>query len=75
MTRTAVIAGVGPKLGEPLARQFAAEGCRVALFAWSAEYIEALAEDLPDSGEGLAVQTDLTDVDGTEAGQAVDEIC
>ena len=71
MTRTAVIAGVGPGLGESLARKFATEGCRVALFARSRDYIEDLADDLPDSGEGLAVQTDLTDVeqirDGFEA--------
>jgi NAD(P)-dependent dehydrogenase (short-subunit alcohol dehydrogenase family) len=63
MTRTAVIAGVGPGLGESLARTFAAEGCQVALFARSVAFIEDLAADLPDPGEGLAVQTDLTDVD------------
>src|SRR6056297_3455714 len=63
MVLTAVIAGVGPGLGESLARQFAVEGCRVALFARSEEYIEELADDMPSSGEGLAVQTDLTDVD------------
>jgi NAD(P)-dependent dehydrogenase (short-subunit alcohol dehydrogenase family) len=63
MTRTAVIAGVGPGLGESLARQFAAEGCRVALFARSEDYIEELADDMPSSGKGLAVPTDLTDVD------------
>lgn len=62
MTRTAVIAGVGPGLGESLARKFAAEGCQVALFARSRDYIETLAEDLPDSGTGLAITTDLTDV-------------
>lgn len=63
MTRTAVIAGVGPGLGESLARKFAAEGCGVALFARSLDYIEEFADDLPDPGEGLAVQTDLADVD------------
>ncbi len=63
MPRTAVIAGVGPGLGESLARTFASEGCQVGLFARSADYIEDLADDLPDPGEGLAVQTDLTDVD------------
>jgi NAD(P)-dependent dehydrogenase (short-subunit alcohol dehydrogenase family) len=59
MPRTAVIAGVGPGLGESLARRFAAEGCQVALFARSGEYIESLAESLPDPGAGLAVETDL----------------
>ncbi|MEZ3117477.1 SDR family NAD(P)-dependent oxidoreductase [Halobaculum sp. MBLA0147] len=62
MSRTAVVAGVGPGLGESLARKFAAEGCRVALFARSADYITDLADDLPDPGEGLAVPTDLADV-------------
>ena len=68
MTQTAVIAGVGPGLGESLARRFAAEGCRVGLFARSAEYIEELADDLPEPGEGLAVRTDLTDVDQVRDG-------
>ena len=68
MTRTAVIAGVGPGLGESIARTFAAEGCQVALFARSAGYIDELAEDLPDAGEGLAVQTDLTEVDQIQDG-------
>jgi NAD(P)-dependent dehydrogenase (short-subunit alcohol dehydrogenase family) len=68
MTRTAVIAGVGPGLGESLARTFAAEGCRVALFARSAEYVKALADDLPEPGEGLAVPTDLTDVEAVRSG-------
>jgi NAD(P)-dependent dehydrogenase (short-subunit alcohol dehydrogenase family) len=63
MARTAVIAGVGPGLGESLARRFASEGCRVALFARSRDYIEALADDLPEPGDGLAVQTNLADVD------------
>jgi NADP-dependent 3-hydroxy acid dehydrogenase YdfG len=54
MARTAVIAGVGPGLGESLARRFASEGCRVALFARSRDYIEALADDLPEPGDGLA---------------------
>jgi len=61
MSRTAVIAGVGPDLGASLARTFAAEGCQVALLARSAEFIEDLAADLPDPGEGLAVQTDIAD--------------
>jgi len=59
MTRTAVIAGVGPGLGESLARKFATEGCAVALLARSTEYLEDLAGDLPDPGTGYAVPTDL----------------
>ena len=63
MAPTAVIAGVGPGLGESLARKFASEGCQVALFARSEDYLRELAEELPDPGEGLAVQTDLTDIE------------
>ena len=68
MARTAVVAGVGPGLGESLARTFAAEGCRVALFARSTAYVEELAADLPDPGEGLAVTVDLADVDAIREG-------
>ena len=63
MATTAVIAGVGPGLGKSLARKFASEGCQVALFARSEDYLKELAEELPDPGEGLAVQTDLTDIE------------
>jgi len=59
MPRTAVVAGVGPGLGESLVRTFAAEGCQVALLARSADYIDGLADDLSDPGTGLAIQTDL----------------
>jgi len=68
MAQTAVIAGVGPGLGASIARTFAEEGCNVALFARSADYIEELAEDLPNPGDGLAVQTDLSDVAAIESG-------
>ncbi|MFB6185190.1 MAG: SDR family NAD(P)-dependent oxidoreductase [Haloarculaceae archaeon] len=67
MPRTAVVAGVGPGLGASLARKFAREGCRVALFARSAEFIDDLAADLPDPGTGLAVPTDLADPDDVRA--------
>jgi NAD(P)-dependent dehydrogenase (short-subunit alcohol dehydrogenase family) len=57
----AVVAGAGPGLGASLARRFAREGCRVAPFARSAEYVTELADDLPDPGEGLGVRVDLAD--------------
>jgi NAD(P)-dependent dehydrogenase (short-subunit alcohol dehydrogenase family) len=59
MTRTAVIAGVGPGLGESIARRFVAEDCRVALLARTAAYVEGLADDL--GAAALAVPTDLTE--------------
>ena len=66
MTRTAVVAGVGPGLGESLARRFLAEGCRVGLFARSEEYLNDLAAELGD--EALAVPTDVTDPEAVAAG-------
>jgi len=68
MTRTAVVAGVGPGLGAAVARRFAAEGCRVALLARTESYLETLAAELSDTdGSGLAVPTDLTDADEVAA--------
>ncbi|WP_277554626.1 SDR family NAD(P)-dependent oxidoreductase [Halobaculum limi] len=56
---TAVIAGVGPGLGESVARKFAAGGCSVGLLARSDEYLDDLAADLPT--ETTAIATDLRD--------------
>ena len=65
MTHTAVVAGVGPGLGESLVRTFVAEGCSVGMFARSGETIEDLEADLDESdavpGEAIAVPTDVTD--------------
>lgn len=62
MTRTVVIAGVGPGLGASIARKFGAEGCKIGLFARSEEFIEALADELDETaGNALAVPTDITD--------------
>jgi NAD(P)-dependent dehydrogenase (short-subunit alcohol dehydrogenase family) len=66
MSRVAVIAGVGPGLGESLARRFLAEGCQVALFARSEAFIDDLAADL--GSDALAVPTDITDPEQVSAG-------
>lgn len=58
MTRTAVIAGVGPGLGESLARKFLDEGCQVGLCARSNIYLEELSDELGENA--LAVPTDIT---------------
>jgi NAD(P)-dependent dehydrogenase (short-subunit alcohol dehydrogenase family) len=61
MSQTAVIAGVGPGLGASLARKFAREGCRVAMFARSAVYLRRLEAELKAQyGSVLAVPIDLT---------------
>lgn len=63
MAHTAVIAGVGPRIGESAARKFAEEGCSVGLFARSEDYLTDLADDLTaeTDGEVIAVPTDITD--------------
>jgi len=67
--KTAVIAGVGPGLGASLARKFADEGCAVALFARSEEYVSELAEEIEsECGEALPVPTDITSRDEVAEG-------
>ncbi|MDY6819568.1 MAG: SDR family NAD(P)-dependent oxidoreductase [Halobacteriales archaeon] len=70
MTRTAVIAGVGPRIGESVARKCANEGCSIGLFARSAEYLDDLADELTEEtdGEAMAVPTDITDPAQVAAG-------
>jgi NAD(P)-dependent dehydrogenase (short-subunit alcohol dehydrogenase family) len=59
MPEIVAIAGVGPGLGESLARRFSAEGCRVALLARSQGYLSALARDL-GTDKALPVPADVT---------------
>jgi NAD(P)-dependent dehydrogenase (short-subunit alcohol dehydrogenase family) len=71
--KTAVIAGVGPGLGESLATRFADEGFSVGLFARSEQYLTELEERIEkEGGEALAVPTDVTSPDEvTEGFEAV----
>ena len=69
MTETAVIAGVGPGLGETLARTFAAANYAVGLFARSETYLDDLATDLREEGaQAVAAPTDLSDPAAIAAG-------
>lgn len=63
ISRTAIIAGVGPRIGESTARKFAEEGCSVGLFARSEEYLTELAAELNETtaGNAVAIPTDITD--------------
>ncbi|MFQ3295553.1 MAG: NADP-dependent 3-hydroxy acid dehydrogenase YdfG [Halobacteriales archaeon] len=65
MSQVAVIAGVGPGLGESIARKFANEGLTVALLARTGSFVENLADDLPTQAVG--VQTDLADAGDIDA--------
>jgi len=61
MSKTAVIAGVGPGLGASLVNKFAREGCRVGMFARSGDYLEDLAKEAKESGmDVLPVAIDIT---------------
>ena len=64
MSQTAVIAGVGPGLGESLARKFIDEGCQVGLFARSTGYLDELSTELGE--QAVAVPTDITDEERVE---------
>ncbi|MEZ3162816.1 SDR family oxidoreductase [Halorubrum sp. RMP-47] len=70
MGRTVVLGGVGPTLGESLARGFARDGDSVALWARTNGFTEPLATDLraETDGDALAVEVDVTDPDAVEAG-------
>lgn len=57
-----VVVGVGPGLGEALARTFAAEGWAVALMARTASKVEALAAELG----GIGIACDATDDDSVK---------
>ena len=64
----AVIAGVGPGLGASFARKFAKEGCRIALLARSADFLEALFNELRGRGtQTVAIQTDIGEADQVAA--------
>jgi NAD(P)-dependent dehydrogenase (short-subunit alcohol dehydrogenase family) len=64
----AVIAGVGPGLGASFARKFAKEGCRIALLARSADFLETLFNELRGRGtQAVAIQTDISEADQVAA--------
>ena len=65
--KTAVVAGVGPGLGAALVRKFAHEGCRVAMFARSRDYLEQLVTENHDS-KLLAVPTDISNAEQVRRG-------
>jgi NADP-dependent 3-hydroxy acid dehydrogenase YdfG len=70
MRRTAVIAGVGSRLGEVLVRKFATEGCQVGMLARSDRVTGALADELGD--RALAVEADVTDP--SEVSNGIDRV-
>lgn len=62
-TDSALVVGVGPGLGEAIARRLAEDGAGVGLLARSAGYLEELAAELP---EATALPLDATDDEAAE---------
>ncbi|PPD03412.1 MAG: glucose 1-dehydrogenase [Methylobacter sp.] len=65
--KTALVAGVGPKLGlgAALARRFAAEGLTVIIAGRSPDKLSLVADDInAGGGQVIAVPADATDEDG-----------
>lgn len=66
--KVVVITGASSGLGEATARLLSAQGARVVLGARRVERIQALANELTNSGgKALAVATDVTDRDQVKA--------
>ncbi|MEZ3117368.1 SDR family oxidoreductase [Halobaculum sp. MBLA0147] len=74
MTRTVVVGGTGPTIGESVARRFASEGDRVALWARSESFTEEFAADLQSEtpGDVIAQRVDVTEPDAVAS--AVEEL-
>ena len=70
-----VVSGVGPGMGQAMAKIAAAEGARVGLGARNGEFLQAVVEEIEAAGgQAVALPTDVTDavqcralVDATEA--------
>lgn len=59
--RSVVISGVGPGMGRKLALRCADEGAKLTLGARSAEFLEAVAQEIREAGgEAVAVATDVS---------------
>lgn len=63
-----VVSGVGPGMGQALARIAAAEGAKVALGARNKSYIEEVASDIRSKGgDAVTVPTDVSDTGQCQA--------
>jgi len=68
MSKSIAVFGVGPGLGEAVARRYAHDGYEVVLVARRRELLESLADDLAGAGASAhAVTADLSDTDAVPA--------
>ncbi|HET8613505.1 MAG TPA: SDR family oxidoreductase [Sphingomonas sp.] len=66
--KVVIISGVGPGMGQALARIAAAEGARVGLGARNKAFLDEVAADIrSNGGEAVAVATDVTSADQCRA--------
>jgi NAD(P)-dependent dehydrogenase (short-subunit alcohol dehydrogenase family) len=73
LNRVALITGVGPGLGAALARRFASEGFQLGLVARSANFIQALADEISGSvSRAISVAADVSRP--AEAAAAVERV-
>lgn len=65
--KTCVVSGVGPGLGQAIAKALAREGGRVVLAARSKDYLHRVAEEIGQPDRTLVVPTDVTDREQCDA--------
>jgi len=60
--KVVIISGVGPGMGQSMAKIAAAEGAKVGLGARNQDFLDSVAEEIKDAGgQCLALSTDVTD--------------
>lgn len=66
--KVVIISGVGPGMGQQMAKIAAAEGAKVGLGARNQDYIDSIAKDITAAGgQAIAVSTDVTKQDQCHA--------
>ena len=66
--KVVIISGVGPGMGQAMAKIAASEGASVGLAARNQDFIDGVAKEITDAGgAALAVSTDVTNADQCQA--------
>jgi 3-oxoacyl-[acyl-carrier protein] reductase len=73
--KVALVTGASVGLGRAIAKELAAEGCKLALLARRRPLLEELAAELPASAEPLIIEQDFTAKDAAANIKAAMEAC